>query len=174
MSATNRGAVRRPSDYYPTPKYTTRSLIQELTTEGFPSLTFGEPCVGTWDIPSAIPEIDHTQWKWAELEQGRDYLTDGIPDGPVDAIITNPPFGLFVEFLDTALGTAPFVAFLLRLNVLGSQKRHDWWQDKLPSHLYALSKRPSFTGKGTDATEYAWFVWDELGLCNRPPGVYVI
>ena len=24
-----------------------------------------------------------------------------------------------------------------------------------------FSKRPSFTGAGTDATDYAWFVWDK-------------
>ena len=29
-------------------------------------------------------------------------------------------------------------------------------------------------GAGTDATEYAWFVWDEIGLCKRDPGMYVI
>ena len=27
---------------------------------------------------------------------------------------------------------------------------------------------------GTDATEYAWFVWDKIGLCRRDPGMYVI
>ena len=30
-----------------------------------------------------------------------------------------------------------------------------------PTSLFVLSKRPSFTGKGTDATDYAWYVWDK-------------
>lgn len=25
--------------------------------------------------------------------------------------------------------------------------------------VYVLPQRPSFTGKGTDSTSYAWFVW---------------
>ena len=29
-------------------------------------------------------------------------------------------------------------------------------------------------GAGTDATEYAWFVWDNAQLCKRDPGMYVI
>lgn len=29
-------------------------------------------------------------------------------------------------------------------------------------------------GPGTDATEYAWFVWDGLGLCKRDPGMHII
>ena len=31
------------------------------------------------------------------------------------------------------------------------------------SGLYTLHKRPSFTGRGTDATSYSWFVWERGG-----------
>ena len=171
MSATNRGAVRMTADFYPTPAYSVYSLLEDLT--GIRMLTWGEPCKGDGAIIAAMEEYGARFWEWAELAEGRDYLKDGMT-GPVDAIITNPPFSLAQEFIDKSLGEASFVAYLLRLNFLGAQKRGPWWQGKEPTHLYVLSKRPSFTGNGTDATEYAWFVWDKRGLCKRPPGIYVI
>lgn len=50
---------------------------------------------------------------------------------------------------------------LLRLAFLESKKRCDFWQKHPVSKLYVLSERPSFTGAGTDATAYAWFVWNK-------------
>ena len=49
---------------------------------------------------------------------------------------------------------------LLRTAFLESKKRYDFWQRHPVSKLYVLSQRPSFTGKGTDATSYSWFIWD--------------
>lgn len=57
--------------------------------------------------------------------------------------------------------------FLLRTNFLESKKRFEWWQDKPPTKLYVLSKRPSFTGKGTDATSYSWFIWEKSRYVDR-------
>ena len=47
--------------------------------------------------------------------------------------------------------------------VLESEKRFKWWQEHPLSGLYTLHKRPSFTGRGTDATSYSWFVWERGG-----------
>jgi len=38
--------------------------------------------------------------------------------------------------------------------------------------MFVLSKRPSFTGKGTDATDYAWFVWDKTD--RIPRGIHFV
>jgi hypothetical protein len=75
-----------------------------------------------------------------------------------DVVCGNPPYGAAAEHVARALGCAPVVAMLLRLNFLGSQKRLDFWR-RNPADVYVLSERPSFDGEGTDATEYAWFVW---------------
>ncbi len=78
---------------------------------------------------------------------------------PFDVCIGNPPYSLAKEFVDRALGCSRVVAFLLRLNFLGSQKRAAWLREQPPS-VYVLPRRPSFTDDNkTDATEYAWFVW---------------
>ena len=49
------------------------------------------------------------------------------------------------------------------LQFLESEKRFKWWQEHPLSGLYTLHKRPSFTGRGTDATSYSWFVWERGG-----------
>ena len=34
----------------------------------------------------------------------------------------------------------------------------DWMRENTPC-VFILPNRPSFTGNGTDAAEYGWFVW---------------
>lgn len=102
-------------------------------------------------------------------------MTWGVPD----LILTNPPYKIALEFVEKALleasltedvnvhGRIPrhekgvpqgVVAMLLRLPWLASQKRAAFLRKNTPS-VYVLSRRPSFTGQGTDATDYAWMVW---------------
>lgn len=175
MSATNRGAKRREADFYPTPPQAVFALANELclTADRF---TWGEPCAGDGAIISAMWRahgIEPRRWEWAELREGRDYLQQGLT-GPVDGVITNPPFSLAQEFIERSLSEVRFSAYLLRMNFMGSQKRCAWWCGREPTHLFTLADRPSFTGTGSDATEYAWFVWDYLKLCKRGPGMYSV
>ena len=87
-----------------------------------------------------------------------------LPRRP-NLIISNPPYSLAVEFVERALDLVVddgWVMFLLRLNFLGAQKRHEFWKQPFhrPYGIFVHSKRPSFTGDGgTDSTEYAHFVW---------------
>jgi len=94
--------------------------------------------------------------------------------GDLDLIITNPPFKIALEFLEKSLTESKTVIYLLRLNFLGTLKRKEFWNANQPTHLFTLAKRPSFTGKGTDATEYAWFVWDRGNFMKQEKGIYVI
>lgn len=90
-----------------------------------------------------------------------DYLTQSLVK-KYNTVITNPPYTLAQEFVEKALRDVEDggeVIMLLRLNFLESKKRAEFWKQNPPSHIYVLTKRPSFTGKGTDATGYGWFVW---------------
>jgi hypothetical protein len=109
------------------------------------------------------------QKEWAELSEGVDYL--GAPMAPVDLIITNPPFSIALEFLQKSLTEAQCVCYLLRLSFLGSKGRKPFWRENTPTHQMVID-RPSFTGNGTDNSEYAWFCWDHDGLLTVPPGMY--
>ena len=91
---------------------------------------------------------------------------DYEPDCGYDVIIGNPPYSLALDFINKSLELlhpGGLLIFLLRTNFLESEKRFKWWQEHPLSGLYTLHKRPSFTGRGTDATSYSWFVWEQGG-----------
>ena len=87
-----------------------------------------------------------------------DFLT---LDRQVDIVVSNPPFALAMDFLRHTVEDIdpPLAAFLLRLNFLGSAKRADWLEQHPPRAIRVLTKRPNFTGQGTDSIEYAWMLW---------------
>lgn len=176
MSAAGRnlaGNERRPDDFYATPAWCTRLILPELRLVSCPIVL--DPCAGEGAILNIVEkdlfDLDYTAG--IEIDPARaaiscaqcaDALTvewrDSNADRP-DLVITNPPYKLALEFIAKALGeVAPGgeVAMLLRLNFLGSQKRAGFLRAN-PPDVYILPKRPSFTGVGTDATEYAWMVW---------------
>lgn len=74
---------------------------------------------------------------------------------------SNPPYGQSLDFVRMALTHCASVAYLLRVNWLGSEERQDFLRAHQPE-LFVLPNRPSFDGEGTDATEYAWFGWGEM------------
>ena len=74
-------------------------------------------------------------------------------------VICNPPFGEAMAWCDKAVKEASVALFLLRLGMLAGVKRKAWWQANPPKVIGILSKRPSFTGKGTDSADYAWVGW---------------
>lgn len=87
-----------------------------------------------------------------------------------DWIVGNPPYRDAEEHVLHALKIARVgVALLLRLNFLSGQGRYFrlWANGPVPLHsVHVLAARPSFTGGGTDAIDYGFFVWTRW-----PPGV---
>lgn len=178
MSAKNRGPKRGgAADYYPTPAWVTHALLDNVALPGGRWL---EPCAGDGAIIRAVNER-RTLHGWDAVDVGIDGGDAGGARvdnwlcgvdftavhprelGPLDLVITNPPYSIAADIIRHAFQFAPVVVMLLRLNFLGSSRKR---LDLLPSEshgmpdVYVLSKRPSFTGDGrTDASEYAWFVW---------------
>lgn len=175
MSATNRGAVRRESDFYATPLESVYSFLDAYNGIK-PSDKILEPSAGNGAILHALASRGYknriTAVEIRPEEIGLYFFTNDVRYGDFlnmdfeerfDVIIGNPPYSLAQEFIDKALSIlnpGGRLIFLLRTNFLESEKRFKWWQDKTPRGLYTLHKRPSFTGKGTDATSYSWFVWE--------------
>lgn len=152
--------ARNEYDFYPTPEW----CYEKLDVIWSDFSTGLEPCKGDGRIYKFMVE-NGIYTKWAEIREGVDYLNTEFDK--VDLILTNPPFSLAQEFIEKALTEADTVIMLLRLNFLGSQRRYDFWIDNEPTAIHVLSRRPSFTGKGTDSTEYAWFVWDKTDKTDR-------
>lgn len=183
--AAGTGVVRHPDDFYSTPAWATRSLLRAFGAIGLTRETVLDPCCGD----GAILDVVKAEWPWMKLagyelnEQRADAARskhsvkqrDALSAEPWTTtatdprwIITNPPYGLALQFAQRAIAeisnendhgqATGTVAMLMRLNWLASQKRAAWMRAQTPS-VFVLPKRPSFTGGGMDATDYAWMVW---------------
>ncbi len=178
MSATNRGGTRAAYDTYATPAWCVHRLLDRIG-HTLPRGRWLEPCAGdgaiiraveAWGNVSGYPftEVPVT---WATNDVRTIYPTvpcvyerfigdylfwrDGIC---ADVVITNPPYSLAQPIIERALTHARIVIMLLRLNFIASARRAAFMLNN-PPDVYVLPNRPSFTGGGTDAIEYAWFVW---------------
>jgi len=159
VSATNRGAERASADYYPTPAWCVRRLLEAcpIPAAGGPELRprlWLEPCVGDGAIVRAVNGVALIAPTWisADIRESCEptwlgsYL-DWLPPRP-DVIITNPPFSLSFPIAQKALRDCPqgHVALLLRLNWLGSgtESGRSEWLRKNPPDVYVLPNRPAF------------------------------
>lgn len=158
------GVRLNDTDFYPTPMW----CVENLNIDWSMFSTAHEPCRGDGRIYNWLSNKGLTT-SYTEITEGLDFFAW---QDKVDLIITNPPFSLAKEFIDHSLKNSKCVIMLLRLNFLASIKRYEWWNSIPPTALYVLSKRPSFTGSGTDATDYAWFVWDSTNSIT--PGVHFV
>ncbi|EKO3727501.1 DNA methyltransferase [Vibrio metschnikovii] len=154
-------------DFYPTPPWCVKALLDCIEfREGD---VISEPCRGDGRITNELPK-NHLI-KYAEIAEGIDYLNPKR-DMSADVIITNPPFSLALEFIATAmtrdLAVDGTMVFLLRLSMLGSKSRADFWRRFPFSNLMVLTPRPSFAHGGSDNSEYAWVCWDQGNRIKRP------
>lgn len=69
-------------------------------------------------------------------------MADSLPW--VDLTITNPPFDLALDFLRKSILESTCTLLLLRLGFLASGDRKAFLSENRPTHVYVLSKRPSF------------------------------
>lgn len=102
-----------------------------------------------------------------------DFLTTWPVGWPVpDLALGNPPYSVVhagrVEEVASSHVTRCFaigilnVVFVMRAGFLGgSTRRRAFWRSHPPRELWSLHPRPSFTGKGSDATEYMVMWWDQ-------------
>jgi len=187
---------RSPYDFYPTPQSAIDALLENLRKY---NINLGdrvlEPCAGDGALIERMSmyypdseiqayDIDESHLPFLQklCERG-DILCYGTHDvldltpseiNAFDTIITNPPFSISQEIVEHILEhKKPQTTFIIlqRLGFLGSQKRHEMWNKYPPDAVWALSKRPSFTGSGTDAHEYGWFIWGDI---KKAPPVIAI
>ncbi len=163
--------TRAVFDYYPTPAWCVRRLLEAVELPGGLWL---EPAVGDGAIVRAVGELrDDVSWTTIDVrpEVEPDLVGDFVaplyaggvdrimPPGGWDVVVTNPPYQQALEFVVEARRRArSAVAMLLRLNWLASRERQALLARDMPD-VYVLPDRPSFTGGGSDMTEYAWMVW---------------
>lgn len=178
MSSTGRGgAPRVDNDKYYTPDWLVDEGIKIMQSHGYSKSVAGlwllEPACGGGAIVGKLqesfpearvdcfdvaPDEDFTckQQDFFEFE----YRCHDRPH----AIITNPPYNEAQRFTEHAISLVRdggLVIMLLRINFFGGQKRSAWLEKNMPIEVHVTPRRPSFRGKGTDSSEYAWFVWQK-------------
>ena len=171
MSATGRGGARIDGDKYYTPDAVAAACINAVGW-GMRA-TFVEPSVGGGAFARALREDgynvfgvdnDPTAPGFRDCDLGyavSDFSAWQPPNGlRPDFVVGNPPYNQAEEHIRHALSVArSAVGMLLRVNFLGGVKRRAFFRNHRPFQVHVLTPRPSFTGGGTDATEYAFVVW---------------
>lgn len=175
MSSKNRGTEVVPHEKYSTPVFLTDAMLpyildREHVRRG--EVTVLEPAAGNGAMMDRLLLLaDNTgrpriNLQGADIEPERGdiiranfLLTEPFP---VDIVITNPPYSLAMPFVQHAFkfmrDEYSRVIMLLRLNWLGSKTRAKWLRENTPA-IFVSPKRPSFTGSGSDSTEYCFMMW---------------
>ena len=155
-------ANRRELDFYPTPPKATHAIMAFLN---LPISCIWEPACGNGAMSEVIKKYNHDVIS-SDIRDDTGYGTGKIdflhgitPKKQIDAIITNPPFYLSVEFIIRAISIAPTVAMLLKSQYWHSAKRIDLFNNHPPSFVLPLSWRPDFGGGGAPTMDVLWTVW---------------
>lgn len=164
------GGSRPKGDFYATPR---SAVIALLDKEHFGNSVI-EPCCGNGAISKVLAEKGHEVisrdlYDWGFGETGRDFLDDEVVD--VDAVITNPPFRLSMEFTLQALKCTKSrqgkVAMLNRIQWLEGIKRKTLFENYPLSKVWVFSRRiprmNRFDFEGIPSTSllcFAWFIFD--------------
>lgn len=97
-----------------------------------------------------------------DVHSGQDYLSAETPDG-VDFIITNPPFSLAREFIESSIKRKLPFAFLLKIHFWNAKSRYNLFYSQPPAYILPLTWRPDFLqktrGKGSPVMDVMWCVW---------------
>jgi len=175
MSSAGRGgAAREDHDKYYTPDWLIEELIR-LMGRHIPFSKKGlwllEPACGGGAIVKKLQEAyNPARVDYFDLSPDDDFECNQQDffefvyrcHARPDAIVTNPPYAIAQKFIEHAIHLVRdggFVIMLLRVNFFGGQKRSVWLSENMPIEMHITPRRPSFKGKRTDSTEYAWFVW---------------
>lgn len=100
-----------------------------------------------------------------EYGYGQSGLDARALSGPIDNVVTNPPYNLASEMVPHLLSvTSGKVALLLRLAFLESKRRFPMFKATPPSAVYVFSERLSMapagqTVQGGGTISHGWFVW---------------
>jgi hypothetical protein len=185
MSSTNRGKRGGGgADYYPTPAWATRAILDRLGAR-LTGSTWLEPSAGRGHLIRAVNDWMAEQGReprdWSAVELRPECLGDLLEAGAdpcisdfldtakrwraaqeegettFDVAILNPPFSLALEFAEACQGLAADVLVLERLTWLESDERRPFFTGNMPD-VYLLG-RVDFTGAGGDSIPYAWFHW---------------
>lgn len=165
--------TRETHDWYVEPEWCSARLFEEESFTG----NVHDPACGMGNIVKSARAAGFTASGSDVVKRGPecvhvgDWLSDSVPEGIFDNIVSNPPFKLCD---DRAAGAFPFVerclavALLLPANWIQGDRRSRWLATTPLRRVWFISPRPSMPpghvlvagGKpGNGTTDFAWLVW---------------
>lgn len=134
------------------------ALVLPLRNRGFDVLASD---LHDWGCPDSHPEIDF----FSNRVTG---IADLLPDDGRYGIVTNPPFGAVEEYIERAVGLAPYVALLLRLAFLESEGRMNWFPHVGLQRVHVIGERlPMMHRHGYEGPKlsnagmcFAWYIFE--------------
>ncbi len=162
--------MRRKHDFYPTPEFATRELLNRVSIGG----NVFECCVGDHAIsrvlhegprPSYVLTNDIDAACHADFHENAaarvswEYFTNRS----IAWVVTNPPFQFASLIVPLAYEFAEEgIAMLLRLSFLEPTEDRGAWLNEHPPTSMIVLPRISFTGDGkTDSVTCAWMIWEK-------------
>ena len=173
-----RKALWDDKDYYPTPEWVTRALLEWLQahTVAKPSHTCWEPAAGGMHMVNALKEYFTNVWasdKHDHDKTGKMGIFDFV-EGPIhdyiypDWVITNPPFKPIHEFIANGNSIANVgTAFLARIAFLEGIKRYtEIFSVSPPTDVLVFVERVNMSPgeidlKKSSSVCFAWYVWQK-------------
>jgi predicted RNA methylase len=171
---------RREDDYYPTPQWLIDAAVSRL---GKTHQRILDPGAGDGRLaasavkqraphPCEVTAVELNEERAAAMPDDWKVVCGSYTDWAAevegklrfDLIITNPPFSLWLEFVQASLRLLDHNGILLALgfsNVLGSQRRAGFWQANKPSWILQSSRRPRYRSdrNSGDPRESIWVQW---------------
>lgn len=160
----------RKDDLYETPPVAVHALLK---AEAVPQRIW-EPACGPGSIVRELRAAGHTVWATDlvdygchDSESGIDFLFERQTRVDVEGIVTNPPYKLANEFVAKALDLAPYVAMLLRLAFIESERRRPILDGGKLARVHVFRNRLPMMhrhgwqeSKNSNTMAFAWFVWE--------------
>lgn len=162
---------REENDYYATPPRCTGDIIK---LENLYGLNLLEPCAGELHMSNKLKEYNNHVvtndliQRSKKLDHNIDFINETLEvDRWFDAVVTNPPFKHFKEFIETSFKYSNKVIMFGRIQILEGKKRKEL-NEKYLSKVYVYSYRVN-TAKNGDEEEFkksssmcfCWFVYDK-------------
>lgn len=159
MSQRESGYERKERDLYETPAWVTEALGPHLYGGTF---HVWEPACGSGKMVRALQSLGLTV-HGTDIEDGADFLERDCTADDFEAIVTNPPYALALEFIEHALKQpVSIVAMLLRTDYDHAKTRQHLFQDERFAKKVVLTKRIKWfeDSKGQPSFNHAWFIWE--------------
>lgn len=163
-------------DYFPTPPWATRALIEHVIVghgwrlDNLAEQTCWEPACGEGHMARPLAnyfrKVRASDVHYYGQDEVTDFLFESAARPTCDWIITNPPFRLATQFVLHAKNVArQGVAMLVRTAFLeGGERYRGLFQPHVPLIVAPFVERvPMLKGrldpKASSATSYTWIVW---------------